>query len=269
MAGLSISRRAALSRTASSIVANNPTKTRKHAIHRHHPLPTRTGESASTQYAVDKELPAAWSMACMAFTGVIEFTRFVSPASLAVDLVSRLREEETKVDTSETKSDSTAQTEVETDEQSVSPTMVFDNFPWLSKPNTQSSLKTIADYTIGGAMGGALFAGSAVRTRVGRKMDAAILGTARRGGPLAGLLPGAALGLLAGVAIVSVDFAREMLEEQLGETDEEFDESSTPQKEDNNDAIANVIPAHIKAMSTEELAQAIEDLNRLNSRDRE
>lgn len=245
MAGLSIARRTALARAASSAVVNSTTK-KKHVIHRHHPLTTRSSDgTALSPYVIDRELPAAWAMACMAFTGVVEFSRFVSPSGFAIDLASNFS------------ADADASTE---NQQSIVPSIFSETISWLPELlNKQSTLRTIADYTIGGAMGGALFAGSAVRTRAGSKIDAAILGTAiRSGGPLAGLVPGAGLGLLAGVTVVSIDLVREMLEEQFGEVDK------LPQQEEikpiqNN---ADQIPGHIKAMSNEELAKAIEDLKR-------
>lgn len=260
MAGLSISRRAAISRTTSTLLTNAAVKTptkRKHAIHRHHPLLTKSKDKDDvSSYAVDRELPAAWAMACMAFTGVIEFTRFVSPAGLAVDLVAHLNDgstEEVSTDGNDTGVTSGDNSSQEVD------------FSWLFEPKTKSTLKTIADYTIGGSIGGAIFAGSAVRTRAGRKIDASILGTAGRNArPLAGLLPGAGLGLLAGVTIVSIDLVREYLEENFGELDDQPDElmskaGSEISSAENTDV---VVPAHIKAMSNEELAKAIEDLRR-------
>lgn len=266
MAGLSISRRAALmARPASSVLTknnNNHVAKKKHVINRHHPLATRTGDG--TAYAVDRELPAAWAMACMAFTGVIEFTRFVSPSGFAIDLASKLSFDEEKQtnDTAGIGGDDEKSLNGATEQSATFSTPI--NLSWLSEPAQQTTIKTITDYTIGGALGGALFAGSAVRTNAGRKLDAAMLGTATRaGGPLAGLLPGAGLGLLAGVTIFTVDCIRELLEEQFGEEDEQFDE--LPQENINMEAAhsnSKTIPAHIKAMSNEELAKAIEDIKR-------
>jgi hypothetical protein len=265
MAGLSLSRRAALARTANSVLTKNINKTatiKKHVINRHHPLATRTGDG--TSYAVDRELPAAWAMACMTFTGVIEFTRFASPSGFAIDLASKLSADEEKQTNDTNDIDGGEDVNLnDATEQSAKFSVPID-LSWLSEPATQTTIKTIADYTIGGALGGALFAGSAVRTSAGRKIDAAILGTATRtGGPLAGLLPGAGLGLLAGVTIVTVDYVRERLEEQFGEEDEQLDE--LPQESNNIEAASSnteTIPAHIKSMSNEELAKAIQDIKR-------
>ena len=250
MAGLSMSRRAALARTATSAVTNSSTK-KRHAIHRHHPLTTRSGDNtALSPYAVDRELPAAWAFVCMSFAGIIEFTRIVSPSKLSVDLVSKFNAHEDK------EKEPVAESQARS-------TFLSKSFSWLSKSNTQSALQTVADYTIGGAIGGAFFTGSAVRTPAGRKIDAAILGAAIRGGGLlAGLLPGAGLGLLAGVTIVSIDYATEMLEERFGEADEQLDELPEQNEMVQIQNNGEPVPESIKAMSNEELARAIEELKK-------
>jgi NAD(P)H-hydrate repair Nnr-like enzyme with NAD(P)H-hydrate epimerase domain len=66
------------------------------------------------------------------------------------------------------------------------------------------------------------------------------------------------------VTIVSIDLVREYLEENFGELDDQPDElmskaGSEISSAENTDV---VVPAHIKAMSNEELAKAIEDLRR-------
>ena len=268
MAGLSISRRAALSRTIpSSIVSSNATSTtkKKHLIHRHHPMAARSNEgTALNSHAIDRELPAAWSMACMAFTGVIEFTRFASPSRLVIDMVTQLKladgdvkDENISVEKKENK-----HTEDDEGGQEETPTVPSGHI-WFQPINNQT-ITTITDYTIGGALGGALFNGSPIRTTAGRKIDASLLSAAIRGGPMAGLLPGAGLGLLAGVAIMSIEFATKMLQDNFGEMEEEkLEDEVISSKEgkprpDNEEAV----PAHIKAMSNEELAKAIEDLKR-------
>ncbi|KAL7477645.1 hypothetical protein ACHAW6_003444 [Cyclotella cf. meneghiniana] len=277
MAGLSISRRAALSRTAPSLLTDtaSTTKTasakRKHAIHRHHPLLIRSssgekGGSSLSPYAIDRELPAAWAMACMTFTGVIEFTRLVSPTGAVIDLVSRVYYDgEAKEDNVLTDKNTIDSSEDDTNQDSSMLPMIPWDFSWPSGQTANSILKTIADYTIGGSIGGALFSGSAVRTRAGRRIDASILGTASRGArALSGLLPGAGLGFLAGVVIVSVDLLLELLEENFGEVGVQSDQSSDVLQTE--DGVGNVkndhnkIPAHIKAMSNEELARSIEEL---------
>ena len=257
MAGLSISRRAALSRTIPSPIVSTTSTKKKHLIHRHHPMAARSSEGTSlSPHAIDRELPAAWSMACMAFTGVIEFTRFASPSNFIIDLVSQFSDGEEK-DKNAT-ADKTSNYDVENSEKEE----IVVPMSWLQTFKTPT-ITTIADYTIGGALGGALFNGSPIRTAAGRKIDAPILGAAIRGGPLAGLLPGAGLGLLAGVAVMSIEFVTEMVQDHFGEMDDELDdeivhvEEETP-RTDNDEPI----PAHIKSMSNEELAKAIEDLKR-------
>ena len=221
-------------------------------------MAARSSEGTSlSPHAIDRELPAAWSMACMAFTGVIEFTRFASPSNFIIDLVSQLHDGEEKdknVSLHENMNDHVENSEKEEIE--------IQTMSWLQQIKTPT-ITTIVDYTIGGALGGALFNGSPIRTAAGRKIDAPILGAAIRGGPLAGLLPGAGLGLLAGVAVMSIEFVTEIVQDHFGEMEEELDdelvhvEEETP-RTDNDEPI----PAHIKSMSNEELAKAIEDLKR-------
>ena len=86
-----------------------------------------------------------------------------------------------------------------------------------------------------------------------------------------GLLPGATLGLFAGSVLVVADRAREYLEEEFGRDEEimmeeaiaENDglEETNKEKEDESQ-VEMVVPEHIKAMTNEELAKAIEDLKR-------
>jgi hypothetical protein len=129
---------------------------------------------------------------------------------------------------------------------------------------------TIIDYMIGGGIAGALFKGSAVRTPAGARIDASIMGSssisstatsslnAIKSRPLSGILPGAALGLLAGVTIVTMDYAQQQVEETFGDVvvDEEADLNEENAPKSNNDDI----PADIKAMTTEELLASIQSL---------
>ena len=241
-------------------------------------------------------------MACMAFTGVVEFTRFVSPSRVALDYYYSLKNE--TVSTSNDDSIILVNSDGGGDNQqleSVKPIVedVTNNgqlpdmmsqlsqycshlFSELSAASSSSfftttnikleSIQTIVDYTLGGSLGGALFTGSAIRTRSGKKFDAVLLGSSSssmmKGGALKGLLPGAALGLFAGLVIVTVNSVTEYLEEEFGTEDDGImiDEESMKndkglEKEKNDDAEI-VVPAHVKAMTNEELAKAIEDLKR-------
>ena len=241
LAGISISRRSGgvggLAKSA-QVMAKKATAPNKNVIPQ-----TRTQRRQAIRSAppvlrpsIDRELPSAWAVACMAFAGVVEFTRLVSPTTFVSQFINA------------------PPLKIESDDD----------------PSTIDPLKygsTIIDYMIGGAIAGAIFKGSAVRTPAGARLDASIMGnysassvsTAIKGKPLSGILPGAALGLLAGVSIVSLEYANMVIEEKFGveddnNTDDNIAELVAP-KQINDD-----IPADIKAMTSEELAASIQNL---------
>jgi hypothetical protein len=185
----------------------------------------------------------------MAFAGVVEFTRLVSPTTFVSQFVTTPSLE------------GEADNEVTED----SKTILFNKEETIKQYGT-----TIIDYMIGGGIAGALFKGSAVRTPAGARIDASIMGSssisstatsslnAIKSRPLSGILPGAALGLLAGVTIVTMDYAQQQVEETFGDVvvDEEADLNEENAPKSNNDDI----PADIKAMTTEELLASIQSL---------
>lgn len=199
---------------------------------------------------IDRELPSAWAVACMAFAGVVEFTRLVSPTTFVSQFV-----------TTPSSLEGEADNEVAED----SKTILVNKEETIKQYGT-----TIIDYMIGGGIAGALFKGSAVRTPAGARIDASIMGSSsisstattsslsaiKSSRPLSGILPGAALGLLAGVTIVTMEYAQKQLEETFGEdvVDEETEEDNV--SKNNNDDI----PEDIKAMTTEELLASIQSL---------
>lgn len=203
----------------------------------------------STGPYVDHELPYTWAVAVMSFVGILEFTRATSPTSLIWDLT------KSKINGNEAKGGG-----------------AIDNAP------LDPSLKTISDFVVGGSLAGALFRGSAVRTRVGARIDASIMGapassapsgyaSAVRGRPLSGLLPGAALGLLAGIATVAADRTGVAAEEYFGQAGGENDpcETENAASTERESAKEDLIPADIRAMSNEELMKSIESLKRSGS----
>ena len=187
----------------------------------------------------------------MAFAGVVEFTRLVSPTTFVSQFV-----------TTPSSLEGEADNEVTED----SKTLLVNKEETIKQYGT-----TIIDYMIGGGIAGALFKGSAVRTPAGARIDASIMGSssissstatsslnAIKSRPLSGILPGAALGLLAGVTIVTMEYAQKQVEESFGEdvVDEETDLNAENVSKNNNDDI----PADIKAMTTEELLASIQNL---------
>ena len=91
----------------------------------------------------------------------------------------------------------------------------------------------------------------------GTKSSSSNLNAIKKGRPLSGILPGAALGLLAGVSIMALEHAQALVEKKFGQSlpNSELIEQHT------NDT---TIPDDIKQMTNEELASAIEELKRGN-----
>eukprot|EP00984_Skeletonema_dohrnii_P025767 scaffold14952_cov85-Skeletonema_dohrnii-CCMP3373.AAC.1 len=259
LAGISISRRGGLAASQhqaqtlakKAITSNNviqqKTRTQRRQAIRSSPPVLRP--------SIDRELPSAWAVACMAFAGVVEFTRLVSPTTFVSQFI-----------TPPLKLESDDDDGVQVD----AVVQADDDAIVLNNPDAMKYGSTIIDYMIGGGIAGALFKGSAVRTPTGARLDASIMGnysassvsTAMKGKPLSGILPGAALGLLAGVTIVTMEYAQVVIEEKFGveEDDDEAEvtddviEEVVPKKRDDD------IPADIKAMTSEELAASIQSL---------
>lgn len=187
----------------------------------------RSTPPTTTPYQ-DRELPTAWAIACMSFAGVVEVTRKLSPTTFGWELARELKVEGT--------------------------------------PETlDSSITQISDYIIGGAIAGALFKGSAVRTKTGTRLDASIMGnnlsTSSNSSlkaitrPLSGILPGATLGLVAGISMIALDRAQIMVEEKFGnKEDNDNDEVLVDRQEDDT----TIIPQDIKQLTNEELMKEIE-----------
>eukprot|EP00986_Skeletonema_menzelii_P010766 scaffold5374_cov149-Skeletonema_menzelii.AAC.7 len=253
LAGISISRRGgglAASAQQAQTLAKKVTASTNNVIQQSRTQRRQAIRSAPPvlRPSIDRELPSAWAFACMAFAGVVEFTRLVSPTTF----VSQFITPPLKIESG----DDIQVESVPEDNNDRIVTSILDPFKYGS---------TIIDYMIGGAMAGALFKGSAVRTPTGARLDASIMGnysassvsTAMKGKPLSGILPGAALGLIAGVSIVSLEYANIVIEEKFGvEEDNNTDDiTEVAPKEINDD-----IPADIKAMTSEELAASIQSL---------
>jgi hypothetical protein len=145
-------------------------------------------------------------------------------------------------------------------------------YGWSIIPLDPSALCAISDYAIGGAVAGAVFRGSAVRTRLGARGISSAVGGGRPF--LSGILPGAVLGLSAGIAIVALDRARILLDERFGVrpdprrgvVDDDDDDDDHDYTTVDSSSLAEradaQIPADIRAMSNEELARSIESLRR-------
>ena len=253
LAGMSLSRRGvAASAVAAKAVVNAKstvdTVGRNIGKKRLQSQQTIVRTTPPTAGIVDRDLPTAWAVACGVFAGVVEFTRTMSPTTIIRQLVD--------VTIGDAGADDTG--------------MNLDNADAITTIMGMSSLTldsttmtTVSDYAIGGAIAGAIFQGSAIQTRARRGVDL----TAIRGRPLSGILPGAALGLSAGILIVAIDYAQILLEEKFGtaEYDDEVALDVNPSAAFEKSGHATMIPADIKAMSNEELMKSIERLKKGDS----
>ncbi|KAL9183537.1 hypothetical protein ACHAXT_004393 [Thalassiosira profunda] len=217
----------------------------------------RSAPPTARPYA-DRDLPLAWAVACTVFAGIVEFTRKVSPTSVILDLANG--ESESGVDGTTGGGAPTEDGAPADGASDLKPSVQL-----LNGLPLDHSMITISDYAIGGAFAGALFRGSAVRTKVGARLDSSMMGgtasattsSAIIARPLSGILPGAALGLIAGIAIVAMDWAQVAVEEHFGQFDgaETVEEYELLEREN-----VEPIPDDIKAMSNEELMKSIESL---------
>jgi hypothetical protein len=239
--------------TASSNVTKNAGSGKRRLQRQQMIVRTTPPSSATTNN--DRELPTAWAVACMAFAGVVEFTRMLSPSMTIRDLVvgGTINDEND-------------------DHDHTPPVMDRQQQPSLTTATTTrgyfldtSTACAVSDYAIGGAVAGAIFRGSAVRTRAMARLNAssssAAVGGMGRRALLSGTLPGAALGLSAGIVIVALDLMREFLDERFGGRDYEDDAMADDVREGLSYAEdGGGIPVDIKMMSNEELAESIERL---------
>ena len=173
--------------------------------------PAGGGRGVRGRPYVDQELPTVWGMACMAFAGIVEFSRLVSPTSM---LIQSLRGVVPS-------SDGDVRTEEIGGRSSDSPS----GSEWYFT----ESARTVGDYAVGGALAGGIFKGSYVQTNTARRIAAArkkIGGKSSamvppirvpRTGVLSGLVPGAALGLAAGLAQVGIKALDDIAEERFGD----------------------------------------------------
>ena len=170
----------------------------------------------------DRELPTAWAVACAAFAGVVDFVRAVSPSTVVRDLLLAPPPSATRGGggrgwggEKERRTTTTATTTSDEDEDDDDGDGIASSaYGWSITPLDPSALCAISDYAIGGAVAGAVFRGSAVRTRLGARGISSTVGGGRPF--LSGILPGAVLGLSAGIAIVALDWARILLDERFG-----------------------------------------------------
>ncbi|KAL3821705.1 hypothetical protein ACHAXA_003263 [Cyclostephanos tholiformis] len=242
--------------------------------------PTAAGPTSN-----DRELPTAWAVACAAFAGVVEFARITSPSTAIRDIVApyyyhRLDGMDVWGGTSrraiivDDENDDDGRTSVALDLRPPPPPTTTTTTTTADTtggyPPDASAACAVFDYAIGGAVAGAIFRGSAVRTRATSRFDASspssasAVGGTGRGALMSGALSGAALGLSAGIFIFAIDRVREMLDERFGG---DYDDDATAYyiREGSSHAEDDGgIPVDIRMMSNEELAKSIDSLRRNN-----
>lgn len=214
IAGLSISRSRASTMASMGSAARAISKMRS--------PPSFKGRNTHDSVAyVDQDLPITFAMACLTFATVVEVTKICSPTGFAMQYI--------EFSSFERNSESiNANIEVTSNPVTVIEQQTGDEVPppqLLTKKVTdtwvESSIRYLGDYTIGGAMAGILFKGAAIRTRteVARQKAKNILSkTTIAGVPrtsmISGLLPGAALGLCAGLLQCGILYLQMLLTEQ-------------------------------------------------------
>lgn len=258
LAGLSVSRRRSLVGTGLThdIVSASVASTSRNAGR-----PSRAGgrrrsaqqqvqQQAGTPY-IDQDLPTTWAMACLTFAGIVEFSRLVSPTTLSMDLASRAKDviqDQQQTDRSNTRIEAQQQQE-------------HQGAPSLSTDVTNTTLnmthyisaehaRTVSDYVVGGSIAGAVFKGGNVQTSAGQRLAKAAAArnrsasaassassittaAAARTGFAAGLLPGAALGLVAGLLHVGASKLEDMLHKDTLD-DEDNDHAHDSNTDTNN-----------------------------------
>lgn len=132
-------------------------------------------------------LPLAWAISCMAFCAMIEASRRLAPSSLLILSIIPDRQNDNSTTTGSQ-----------------------EGFVVANPRFFQTFLGTVADFTFGGAMGG--FAASMGRNSHLRKhLPSSMLRGSQR---FFGVLPGIALGFVAGIVQASTDAGIAYLEEQ-------------------------------------------------------
>lgn len=184
------------------------------------------GSSPSAPY-VDQDLPSTWAFACLTFAGITESTRLLSPTTLFSDLLERVNDSFVYDNASGHNDEKTNATTCKEDEEKEKETIA--GMSWVSQmpkvdlpastPTISSEdIRSICDYVIGGSIAGAVFKGGSIQTSAGARWakragsNPGMTATATRASFMAGLIPGATLGLLAGILQVGAGHLEKMLD---------------------------------------------------------
>ena len=184
------------------------------------------GTSPSAPY-VDQDLPSTWAFACLTFAGITESTRLLSPTTLFSDLLETVNGSFVEGNISGNNYEKANETTCKEDEEKEKETIA--GMSWLSQmpqvdlpastPTISSEdIRSVSDYVIGGSIAGAVFKGGSIQTSAGARWakraggNVGMTAAATSASFMAGLIPGATLGLLAGVLQVGAGHLENMLE---------------------------------------------------------
>ena len=239
IAGLSISRRRAgalsLARVDAAVSGGSKRRRRRggsaadFSRQRSQHGGTSAGGSPSAPY-VDQDLPSTWAFACLTFAGITESTRLLSPTTLFSDLLegvnSSFVEDDTSVCNEKKTNAKTLKEGGEKEKEAIAGMSWLSQMPKVDLPASTPTIsvedmRSICDYVIGGSIAGAVFKGSTIQTsagarwakRAGSNPSVGITAAATRASFMAGLIPGATLGLLAGILHVGAGHLEKMLEQ--------------------------------------------------------
>ena len=185
--------------------------------------------SPSAPY-VDQDLPSTWAFACLTFASITESTRLISPSTLLSDLLESSTDslvENTASGHDGENGNTHTGKEGEKEEVETNAGMAWSShLPKVDRPAfipaiSVEDVRTISDYVIGGSIAGAVFKGGSIQTSAGARWakragsNPAVgmtTAAATRASFTAGLIPGATLGLVAGILQVGAGHLERMLE---------------------------------------------------------
>lgn len=246
IAGLSISRRRGhaltMARVDAAVSGGSKRRRRRGAAESSRPRHNQQGSAGaggpSAPY-VDQDLPSTWAFACLTFASITESTRLLSPTTLLGDLLEKANSL-LKESTSDRDDEKTNERACE-EEGEASTTKSLSQMPRvdisaLTSKISIDDVRTISDYIIGGSIAGSVFKGGSIQSsagvrwakRAGGNPSMGMTAAAARTSLMAGLLPGAALGLFAGILQVGAGHLEQILLEEQATADVSVEANQSP-----------------------------------------
>eukprot|EP00978_Attheya_sp_CCMP212_P004886 scaffold10708_cov50-Attheya_sp.AAC.5 len=211
-------------------------------------LSRRRFSSGRSKAYVDRELPLAWAATCGAFASVVEVSaQWVHPTNAFLNLI-----------LPNNNADPSSKEETNSDEIQTGDTTVA----WMTNVGLdRTAMEHVVDYTLGGGIAGATFQGATIQTKAGERLAS----VAMAGMPspsrsiVGGILPGMALGLVAGLAYTSLHMLEQYVDTNFDEYDDIPEKREEKQEEKLSDEDAKIL-AKVKNLSNDELQQQIDEL---------